>query len=82
MLTSLAGIEHPGRLADTVAAHLALKLSEKQRVLESHEVRARLEQVIGLVEGEIEVLQIEKGSAAASSRRWRRASASTTSTSR
>jgi ATP-dependent Lon protease len=49
-----------GRLADTVAAHMALKLSEKQKVLESQDVRARLEQVMSLIEGEMEVLQIEK----------------------
>ncbi len=60
ILTSLAGIEQPGRLADTVAAHMALKLSEKQKVLESQDVRARLEQVMSMIEGEMEVLQIEK----------------------
>ena len=60
ILTSLAGIEQPGRLADTVAAHMALKLSEKQKVLEAQDVRARLEQVMSLIEGEMEVLQIEK----------------------
>jgi ATP-dependent Lon protease len=60
ILTSLAGIEQPGRLADTVAAHMALKLSEKQKVLELQDVRTRLEQVLSLIEGEMEVLQIEK----------------------
>jgi ATP-dependent Lon protease len=60
ILTSLAGIEQPGRLADTVAAHMALKLSEKQKVLEIQDVRTRLEQVMTLIEGEMEVLQIEK----------------------
>ena len=60
ILTSLAGIEQPGRLADTVSAHMALKLSEKQKVLEMQDVRARLEQVMSLIEGEMEVLQIEK----------------------
>ena len=60
VLTSLAGIEHAGRLADTVAAHMALKLSEKQRVLEIQDVRKRLEHMLALVEGEMEVLQIEK----------------------
>ncbi len=60
ILTSLAGIEQPGRLADTVAAHMALKLSEKQKVLEAQDVRSRLEQVLSLIEGEMEVLQIEK----------------------
>ena len=60
ILTSLAGIDHPGRLADTVAAHMSLRLSDKQRVLELAELRARLELVLALIEGEIDVLQIEK----------------------
>jgi ATP-dependent Lon protease len=60
VLTSLAGIEQPGRLADTVAAHMALKLAEKQKVLEIQDVRKRLEHILALVEGEMEVLQIEK----------------------
>jgi ATP-dependent Lon protease len=60
VLTSLSGIDEPGRLADTVAAHMALKLSEKQRVLEVQDIKSRLEQVLGLIEGEIDVLQIEK----------------------
>ncbi|MDH4030700.1 MAG: endopeptidase La [Chromatiales bacterium] len=60
ILTSLAGIEQPGRLADTAAAHMSLKLSEKQVVLEIVDVRKRLEHVLGLIEGEIDVLQIEK----------------------
>ena len=60
ILTSLAGIEQPGRLADTVAAHMALKLSEKQKILEIADVRSRLEHVMGLIDGEIDVLHIEK----------------------
>jgi ATP-dependent Lon protease len=60
VLTSLSGIDEPGRLADTVAAHMALKLSEKQRILEIQDIKARLEQVLGIIEGEIDVLQIEK----------------------
>ena len=60
ILTSLNGIDEPGRLADTVAAHMALKLSEKQRILEITDVKARLEQILGIIEGEIDVLQIEK----------------------
>ena len=60
VLTSLSGIDDPGRLADTVAAHMALKLSEKQRILEIQDVMSRLEQVLGIIEGEIDVLQIEK----------------------
>jgi ATP-dependent Lon protease len=49
VLTSLSGIDEPGRLADTVAAHMALKLSEKQRVLEIQDIRSRLEQVLGII---------------------------------
>ena len=60
ILTSLAGIDQPGRLADTVAAHMSLKLSDKQKVLEIIGVKARLEHVLGLVDGEIDVLRIEK----------------------
>ena len=60
ILTSLSGIEEPGRLADTVAAHMALKLSEKQRVLEIRDVKERLEQILGIIEVELDVLQIEK----------------------
>ncbi|MCC5869463.1 MAG: endopeptidase La [Gammaproteobacteria bacterium] len=60
ILTSLSGIDQPGRLADTVAAHMSLKLAEKQKVLEIVSLRSRLEHVMGLIEGEIDVLQIEK----------------------
>jgi len=60
ILMSLAGIEDPGRLADTVAAHMALKLSEKQQILEIQDVMARLEHILGIIEGEIDVLHIEK----------------------
>ena len=60
ILTSLTGIDEPGRLADTVAAHMALKLSEKQRILEIQDVKTRLEQILGIIEGEIDVLHIEK----------------------
>ncbi len=60
VLTSLAGIDDPGRLADTVAAHMGFKLDEKQKVLEILDLRTRLEHLLGLIEGEIDVLQIEK----------------------
>ena len=60
ILTSLAGIDEPGRLADTVAAHMALKLSEKQNILEIQDVKSRLEHILGIIEGEIDLLQIEK----------------------
>ena len=60
VLTALAGIEHAGRLADTVAAHMSLKLVEKQKVLEILDVRKRLEHILVAIEGEMDVLQIEK----------------------
>ena len=60
ILTSLSGIDDPGRLADTIAAHMSLKLDEKQTILEIESVRGRLEHLMGLIEGEIDVLQIEK----------------------
>jgi len=60
VLTALQGIEHAGRLADTVAAHMSLKLPEKQKVLEILDVRKRLEHILVAIEGEMDVLQIEK----------------------
>src|SRR5487761_2544158 len=60
ILTSLAGTDDAGRLADTIAAHLPLKLEQKQEVLEIFDVRLRLEHLLGLLEGEIDILQVEK----------------------
>lgn len=60
ILTSLAAIDEPGRLADTIAAHLTLKLEEKQKILEMFDVAARLEHLLRLMEGEIDILQVEK----------------------
>ena len=60
ILTSLAGIDDAGRLADTIAAHLPLKLEQKQEVLEVFGVRKRLEHLLGLLEAEIDILQVEK----------------------
>jgi len=60
VLTALAGIDDAGRLADTVAAHMALKLADKQKVLEILDVRQRLEHILVAIEGEMDVLQIEK----------------------
>ena len=60
ILTSLASIDDAGRLADTIAAHLPLKLEQKQEVLEIFGVRKRLEHLLGLLEGEIDILQVEK----------------------
>ena len=60
LLPSLASMDQPGRLADTIAAHLNLKLEDKQKVLEIDDPSARLEHVMGQLEGEIDILQIEK----------------------
>lgn len=60
ILTSLSGIDDASRLADTIAAHMTLKLDEKQKILEIEDVRARLEHLMGMIEGEIDILQIEK----------------------
>jgi len=60
VLTSLASIDEPARLADTMAAHMSLKLDEKQQVLEMANVRERLEHIMGLMEAESDILQMEK----------------------
>jgi ATP-dependent Lon protease len=60
VLTSLSGIEQAARLADTMAAHMPLKLAEKQKVLEMNGVSARLEYLMALMESEIDLLQVEK----------------------
>jgi ATP-dependent Lon protease len=60
ILTSLAGIDDPGRLADTIAAHLPLKLEQKQIILELFNVAKRHEHLLGQLEGELDILQVEK----------------------
>ena len=60
LLQTLAGIDDPERLADTVAAHLGVRLADKQRLLETLDVGDRLELLVGLVDGEIDVQQMEK----------------------
>ena len=60
ILTSLSGIDEAGRLADTIAAHLPLKLEQKQEVLEIFDVPKRLEHLLGLLETELDILQVEK----------------------
>lgn len=60
LLTTMAGIDDASRLADTVAAHLAIRLEEKQVLLEMGNARRRMEHLMALVEGEIDVLQLEK----------------------
>ena len=60
VVVSINKIEEPAKLADTISAHLALKVSEKQQLLELDSVSKRLERILGLMEGEIGVLQVEK----------------------
>ena len=60
VLTSLNGIEEPGRMADTIAAHMSMKLEDKQHILEIEGVQARLEHLLNMIEGEIDVLRVEK----------------------
>ena len=60
ILTSIAGIDDAGRLADTIAAHLPLKLEAKQSVLDLFEVDKRLEKLLELLEHEVDILQVEK----------------------
>src|SRR5579872_1047591 len=60
VLVSINQIEDPSKLADTIASHLALKIPEKQELLETETVSERLEKVFGYMEAEIGVLQVEK----------------------
>ncbi|NNM51754.1 MAG: endopeptidase La [Pseudomonadales bacterium] len=60
VLTSVASIEQPSRLADTIAAHLSLKLEERQAILEIIDLNDRVEHLLGIMEGEMEILKVEK----------------------
>ncbi|VAX13211.1 ATP-dependent protease La Type I [hydrothermal vent metagenome] len=60
ILTSLSNIDDPGRLVDTIAAHMSLKVDEKQKILEIKDLRERLEYLMGMMESEIDLLQVEK----------------------
>ncbi|WP_392536946.1 endopeptidase La [Legionella sp. 227] len=60
VLSPLAGIEEPGRLADTIAAHLTLKVDDKQELLETLDVGTRLERLMSAIENEIDLLHVEK----------------------
>jgi ATP-dependent Lon protease len=60
LLTTVSGIDEPGRVADTIAAHLGSRLADKQKLLETLDIGARMETLIGLVDGELDVQQIEK----------------------
>ena len=60
VMTSLSGIDDPSRLADTIAAHMSLKMDEKQKMLETFDTKERLEKIINLIEAELDVLSVEK----------------------
>ncbi|SDZ77096.1 endopeptidase La [Microbulbifer marinus] len=60
VITSLSGIDEPGRLADTIAAHMSLELPQKQELLEMTSVKDRLEHLLGLMDSEIDLIQVEK----------------------
>ncbi|MBP1150907.1 MULTISPECIES: endopeptidase La [Methylocaldum] len=60
VLNSLAGIDDPSRLADTIAAHMTIKIEDKQSILEMSDVTARLERLMTLMEGEVDMLEMEK----------------------
>ncbi|MGA0433124.1 MAG: endopeptidase La [Luminiphilus sp.] len=60
VLTSLSGIDEPGRLADTISAHMSVDLEEKQRILEIADIRGRLEHLQSLMDAEIDLFQVEK----------------------
>ena len=60
VMTSISSIEDPGRLVDTFISHLSLKLPQKQELLEQSDVSARIEFMMGLIEHEIDLLQVEK----------------------
>ncbi len=60
IISSLAGIDDPSRLADTVAAHMSVKIEEKQKILEIVDIAGRIERLLALMESEIDLLQVEK----------------------
>jgi ATP-dependent Lon protease len=60
LLTTLSSIEEPGRMADSIAANLNLKLQDKQKLLETINIRERLDLLLSLLEAELDILQVEK----------------------
>ena len=60
IISSLSSIDDPSRLADTIAAHMAIKIQDKQEILEIIQLRERMEHLINLMEGEIDLLNVEK----------------------
>ena len=84
MVSSIAQIDFtdPGRIADAVSAQIGSKISDRQTLLETGDIRKRLDLIHSLIEAEIEVLKLSARSGHASRRRWSGLNASTTSTSR
>ena len=60
VLNSVAGIDDPSRLADTMAAHMSLKIADKQKILENNDIVQRLENLMTLMESELDILETEK----------------------
>lgn len=60
VMTSLSGIDEPGRMADTIAAHMSLELAQKQEILEMFSIIKRLEHLAGLMDAEADLFQVEK----------------------
>lgn len=77
VLTSLNSIDDAARLADTIAAHMPLKLSDKQSVLEMFDITERLEYLMAMMESEIDLLQVEKRIRNRVKKQMEKASAST-----
>ncbi len=77
VLTSLNSIDDPARLADTIAAHMPLKLADKQSVLEMSDINERLEYLMAMMESEIDLLQVEKRIRNRVKSRWKSLSVST-----
>ena len=77
MIMSVAAIDDPARLADTIIAHLGIKLEDKQTLLETFDPAERLEKVLSYMRSEIEILRSSAGFATASKNRWRKLRKST-----
>jgi ATP-dependent Lon protease len=60
VMSSISGIDEPGRMVDTIASHMSLQLQEKQNLLELVNLQPRIEHLMGLIEGEIDLFQVEK----------------------
>jgi len=60
VMSSISGIDEPGRMVDTIASHMSLQLQEKQNLLELVNLQSRIEHLMGLIEAEIDLFQVEK----------------------